>query len=1768
MDSDLAKLLSEARSLTDLPDPFAIVEEIATLKAKMNSTIDNFVSTNSRSDYSERSKGAIQLERIKLSVFDGSNILEWPHWWGLFNTAVNEEKTIGIIQKFTYLKQYLDGDAKLTIDKLETIELNYPKAIESLCKKYNDVEALKAAYYAKFDEISAADTPEGHRRNIENLQSITLNLTSLNVGMDQDLLKNRILRVFPFDLRFHVVKKLDKNNPPNVIDSILKYLDDRIKLYERCHLIDQSSPLSSNATATVSSETESKGTTATLVGGSTNDSTATKRTKRKAKKQGVNPRQPQQPEPPTVNSRQPFRNPSSNTRPRTNPVHRANALPNNAGCIFCGRNNHVSQDCERFNSWTLRKEFLDRNRRCLVCGSPEHRFDGCSMRFAACSKCGRNGHCTLMCFSYINDVNLRINQRPKYNPGNKIDSILINKNLVEEVYLETFLCKIRLGTSEEYLEARGIFDSGSSASYIDKNFASLICPSMKGRKFRSRVAVFGSSETRLIDTQELNIIISSVDKKISKEIRVRTSPNISSPNIRTSPDSKLVCNRLPSNLSYADKSIFSNKQEPLQILIGNDQLHKFFTNDQHKNLKFGPILRHSIFGWVPTGRHDIDDSFKSYDYRPTSVLFALQTETINKNRSSLPSELDNLNLNLEKLWNLETIGIKGTELDNFDDKMLNNFYKTTYVHNNRYVVQWPWKNKGTHIDTNFRMCVARLKSLVNNSSPELIQKYDLYIQEQLRNGVIEYAPLKSSNLTHYLPHRGILRNDKLRVVYDASAKTKAGKSLNDLLYRGPMILENLIGLLLHFRLHEIGITADIEKAFLQLELDSKDRDSVRFLWVKDLSLPLTTDNLIFFRFARVPFGVISSPALLNLVIQLLLSPNNDPENATWLNEIRDKFYVDNLVTSISDLNFASKIFVRLREKFLKASMNLRDWTSNSIEFLRSNNLPLIDASLPPISILGVNWNRYSDTLNIKTQKIDIDPIVTKRIALSFAASIYDPLGLLNPCVLKLRLFIQDCWKNKYDWNERLNSELTARWIKIINELVNISKISIPRRYFSRNLKNVQFSLNIFCDASKDAYACCAYLCFTDNDGNFGSSLCLSKMRVKPIDKQNTKGKHIICDDEAITIPSKTVESSLTIPRMELLGVLLGICSANFLRNQFKITLSNITVWTDSTIVLQWLFNDDTKPKFVENRISEIKKVPGVEIRHVPGFSNPADLGTRGLIPESLEKSSLWWEGPAWLGVRERWPSTPDTANITTTTTLSNITVPCKETYKGILTDEFERDRYKSSWQEIVYDFEKLIANTVDFENADSREKFKYLEKELIKELQKKYFDRDIRLLNKGLQATSSLELFLDKSNLIRCTGRINNARIPWDMICPIYLPRKSPLVIALVLHIHENYNHLGVDHLMGKVRERFWICKLRSLSKSTIKYCRDCRRVGGGSYRLPPTPPLPFIRVQEASPFTHTGTDLLGPVMIAEKPCRHTNVKEYIKVYVALFTCLVTRAVHLEVVDSLSGDDYLDALTRFTGRRDKPRTIISDNATNFQFVSKLVATKVEILTEKLDKYLMEHNIEWKFIPAYSPWQGGAYERLVALVKNCLKKSHGLKELDRKSFVTCLTEIENTINSRPLTYVAAEEIIRPLTPNNFLRLRPVEANNFLEINYKQLDSTDKNLRKIWDYTQKVVKAFWDVFYHQYLVTLRERHAASKKPPRNSVTFGPRIGDVVLIKEPSSPRGHWPCGKITFLDRRGAIAHVDQKGKTLIRSINLLYPIELAEPNNELEEKIGK
>ena len=337
--------------------------------------------------------------------------------------------------------------------------------------------------------------------------------------------------------------------------------------------------------------------------------------------------------------------------------------------------------------------------------------------------------------------------------------------------------------------------------------------------------------------------------------------------------------------------------------------------------------------------------------------------------------------------------------------------------------------------------------------------------------------------------------------------------------------------------------------------------------------------------------------------------------------------------------------------------------------------------------------------------------------------------------------------------------------------------------------------------------------------------------------------------------------------------------------------------------------------------------------------------------------------------------------------------------------------------------------------------------------------------------------------------------------------------------------------------------------RKVIQGCVTCRRFSTKTAEVPVSP-LPEDRVKNAKAFEVTGVDLAGPLFL----------KDGSKVWLVLYTCAVYRCVHLELVESLSTEDFLLSLVRFIGRRGRPSIVHSDNGTNFVGASNLFDS---IDWKKVEHEAQIKRIEWKFIPPAAPWWGGFWERMIRTVKDLLKRMLGNGRLNYVQLETCVIEAEAIVNSRPLTFITEDqEDLIPLTPAMFIQ--DLEERSFPELENLDAEELRTKFRKI----AQLRKDLRQRFRTEYLGLLLQR----KKNERMD-QFKP--GDVVLVGSDNKKRLEWPMAIILELvpgkDGIPRIAWIKTAGGKLLRPLQRLFRLEVNGPvpkTPEVVERIAK
>lgn len=785
----------------------------------------------------------------------------------------------------------------------------------------------------------------------------------------------------------------------------------------------------------------------------------------------------------------------------------------------------------------------------------------------------------------------------------------------------------------------------------------------------------------------------------------------------------------------------------------------------------------------------------------------------------------------------------------------------------------------------------------------------------------------------------------------------------------------------------------------------------------------------------------------------------------------------------------------------------------------------------------MTWSPTEDEFKFQVNLPKDKYTSTKREFLKGIATLFDPLGFLTPYIVRARILLQSMWTSGLDWDEPLNAELKTKAQNWFDELSELSKIRVPRCLrLTADVKEV--TIHTFADASIEAYGAVTYARHEYTDGTVSCNLVASKSKVAPL-------------------------NAVSIPRLELMAAIVGLRQAEKIAPVLKVAPSQLTFWSDSMDVLFWIRGQSRQFKpFVANRVGEIhKSTDPAQWQYVPTKQNPADLLTRGQSVSQLKDEKCWWEGPSYLkSDATEWPVSKlevkenqdkevrkqfRTKQQESSTFMSEPTV-----------NRLEPTRY-SSWRRLS----RVLARVLRFPGncqllPDQRElgplnkeELIASEQHLIKRAQEQVFSAEIKALKAGQKISGSSKLlplnpFVDEDGILRCNGRLCYAEyLPWETRFPTILPKGHHVTKLIIKEHHERKKHGGTNQVLAELSVKYWIISAREAIREWEKECMECRRRKTTPIK-PMMAPLPVFRTRMSlRPFSQTSVDYAGPFIT-----KQGRGKTRLKRYLCLFTCLSTRAVHLEVANNLDTDSFLNAFFRMASRRGMPEEMLSDNGTNFVGAHNELEALKALDKNRIQDATSAYGVKWRFNPPLAPHFSGVHEIMVKAAKKAIVAILGSADITDEELLSAVVGAEGLINSRPLTYQSANPADTvPLTPNHFLhgqlggRFAP-----------ESVDTTDFNPRKRWRRVQELVRHFWHRWLKEWLPGLNAR----KKWFHSRDNL--KEGDVVVLMSPDTPRGKWPLGRIVKTkpgaDGQVRVADVQVGKSILTRPVVKLCPLE--------------
>ena len=797
-------ILNDITTAADFRDSARKVRTLATEKFK---ELSGDSGNKSATHVSSFSMTDVKLPKLNLPVFNG-DVLQWQSFWDQFVAAV-DSTDLPDVSKFSYLRASLEGEPKAAIQGLSLTSAHYASACKILKDRFGREETIIFSHIQKLLNLSVPSkcSVSALWKLNDDLQAHT---RSLALGIDGDkygvILTPLILSRVPQELRLEWSR--DGKGHESDLKFLLSFLQKKIQRRERSQMFQES--LGPSFKSSVEERRPRVATASTLQATST-----------------VKP---------------------SKT------------------CCFCGKN-HPTEKCFNLSgSIQVKKEKLKSAGLCFRCLLAGHIARGCSV---VCRKCNGRHH-EIICGppavgpTSAGVSNVSSQPPPPPSSGNENASATHSSSTTSFVSVANStppsdmsashasvalqFARVTVHGSQGVTEATVMFDTGSDRSYVTQDLVSRVKPKWVDSE-PVAFASFGSGKPSKTDLRHIFSVNLQDNHGTDQPLLATAVDVICAPLSRPSLGHDILNSF--GDISFADH-YETGSVVKIDLLIGMDSYWRFVLPQVLCSEVADLIAQNSVFGWIVSGCLSSGSSASHCNVSHQLLCVNVCDDTV------------------RSFWELESVGIVSEDLESAVDPVLQEFENSVDFVDGRYEVKLPWRRgASSRLQNNEKLAAIRLQNLNRRLThePELQVKYDSVIQDMWSSGIVEEVLLHEQKVDRpifYMPHRPVVRetavSSKVRPVFDASARGYNGVSLNDCMEVGPNLLSNLTEILLRFRRWCIGISSDVEKAFLQISVSEGDRDVHRFLWNQGGE----TKHM---RFRRVPFGNCASPFLLNATIQ-------------------------------------------------------------------------------------------------------------------------------------------------------------------------------------------------------------------------------------------------------------------------------------------------------------------------------------------------------------------------------------------------------------------------------------------------------------------------------------------------------------------------------------------------------------------------------------------------------------------------------------------------------------------------------------------------------------------------------------------------------------------------------------------------------------------------------------------------------------------------------------------------------------------------------------
>ena len=1349
---------------------------------------------------------------------------------------------------------------------------------------------------------------------------------------------------------------------------------------------------------------------------------------------------------------------------------------------------HRLYDCPEFMklSETARAQHLEKVGGCSVCTNPDHGEKNCTSSY---QKCGVITDGTNKCQARHNRVLHGANSAFIINNLVEVNNISKGPEVnIEPPPVLLFIQKLVL-RGKHHISL--LYDSGSNTSLITRRLAKLL--GLPRRKVSCWVTI-ATKSPELVETYayEMTFPIVTENGEWHKRITLYEVPDeITSPpqRVDVSPAYRLFPN--------VPKGSLERPTERVSILLGMDcaDIMPVGGDPQCGGRQGNLVCLKTILGgegFILGGSHPLITSTDA-DFEPLVNAYkqARMTEA--------PGSMTINNLHMMQAYGEELIqdnlGIQpppqchdcrscikchktDVDLSKQDREVLARVQDSLRVEETE---AGPQVHMSYPLNSNYDMLINnKYQAIARETSVErqLIRKgrleeYNQAYQDSIDRGAmveiseadIDHWLSDPSHRIHFTGHHPVYKDSSkttpLRIVNDSKMKNGwTGPSANDVMFKGPDKLKNMFHILLRWRQYPVAILWDVSKAYNAVVTS----DPENFIRCQVWRFGQTDQPWRIFQYRKMAFGDLIASLGLEIVKDkgCDIAAQRQEVSEAAINKVRDDMFVDDGISGCEDnqeadkligemtilsngkLAYSGEVSKVLGYVGLKPKVFIRSGIENPKEAMEKQGNVLGHIYDPAKDLISFRFGFKVKFAKGKGEEdLTLDNlnklVLTRRGVLAAVMQVYDPLGILSPLTIALKIAAKDVTNLNRPWDENLPEMLQQLWQRLLHQLLSCPDVTIPRRVRPVDSQARPELIGMF-DGSESAYSSVIYIRYKLIGGQWESRIYAAKARVTP-----SKG---------MTVPRSELNSLLITTRL-----ILNICTAMYVKPT-RITLMGDSECTISsyeaehTVLASYFANrvyeceqnldkvgtkiPDSYTVHKELADEDIKERPQVDaLQHVAGILNTADIATRGHATyDDVKADSEWINGPKFLTEdRSKWPisrefirEVPEKEKRSRMFKLIN-TVKVEAPVPGSLLYIIHS---VSSYRVLRGIFARLI---LAHKTGQPPSKSQILTTEVFTEADKVIL---------WLSMPMSHQLYIEgklaalspfwEGGVLYTRGRLGTAGLMY--LGPDKLPilhATSRLAVLILKMAHEEDHKLTPAEAVFRSRKIVWIHRAKSTAIMVTKNCAWCRlnKPKFEEQRMADMPKQMFEI--PTSPWSNITMDFLASIMCKSM----TNKRSQLKCFPLLLCCMNSSAITIRLVPGYDTESLLIQLQAHIAVRGQCKFIYTDSGSQMKAAKEMLEAGLKPVDwSEVRQRTVADGIEWRVAPPESQWRDGRSERMVAAVKASVKHLHQAGNTLNYAELQCLYDrCCDRINDRPLGihhHNGEMPGYAPITPNMLLK----------------------------------------------------------------------------------------------------------------------------------------